>query len=176
MASFEKPSYANGAAIQHQPNGKSQVHKNEQLSYVDTAIQRTSTTVNWAASKAKDTLDKVVPPEQSNAIVERARDFASANPKLAAFLLTNLAFSAVPVLLFTVFSVSVFIFSLLTGLIMGIVAALVFTSSVVGLALVFLVPTILMTTLAATTLFFWTVVGLYVYTQVERRNQRQLKA
>jgi len=77
------------------------------------------------------------------------------------FLLSNLAFTGLPLALFVLFSITVFVFALLVGLILGLLAAVLFTVFMVGVALVIVLPTIFFTTGAATFIFLWGLGGYY---------------
>lgn len=77
-------------------------------------------------------------------------------------MLAQLALSGIPLLIFLTFTVATFIFSLVVGLLIGLLGALLFTAFAVGIALFFVVPTLFVTTMAATFMFVWGVVGFYL--------------
>ena len=64
--------------------------------------------------------------------------------------------------LFLVFTLTVFVFSLVVALLVGLLAALVFTAFAVGVALLVILPTVFMTTMAASFLFLWGLGGYYL--------------
>lgn len=74
----------------------------------------------------------------------------------------NLALTGIPLGLFVLFSLSVFIFSLVVALVIGLLAAILFTLFMVGVALIIVFPTIMFTTGAACFLFLWGLGGYYI--------------
>jgi hypothetical protein len=74
----------------------------------------------------------------------------------------NLAITGVPLFLFILFSLTVFIFALVVGLLVGVLAAVAFTLFAVGLALMIVLPTVFFTTMGATFLFLWGLGGYYI--------------
>lgn len=81
---------------------------------------------------------------------------------MQAFLGMNFAITGVPLFLFVLFSLTVFIFALLVGLVIGLLGAVLFTLFMVGTALVVVLPTLFFTTFAATFLFLWGLGGYYI--------------
>lgn len=81
---------------------------------------------------------------------------------MQAFLLTNFALTGPPLALFIIFTLTVFVFTLLVALIIGLLAAVLFTLFMVGVALVIVFPTIFFTTFAASFLFLWGLGGYYI--------------
>lgn len=73
----------------------------------------------------------------------------------------NFALTGVPLFLFILFSLTVFVFALVVGLLLGLLAAVAFTLFAVGLALTIVLPTIFFTTMGATFLFLWGLGGYY---------------
>ncbi|CAK4032993.1 hypothetical protein DOTSEDRAFT_72572 [Lecanosticta acicola] len=112
--------------------------------------------------KARGMLDSVFPPEKRTAFVSKLKDFILANPKVSAFLGINLALTGIPLGLFILFSLSVFIFALVVALVVGLLAAILFTLGAVGLALIVVFPIIMFTTVAACLLFLWGLGGYYI--------------
>ncbi|KAK6439481.1 hypothetical protein LTR95_004314 [Oleoguttula sp. CCFEE 5521] len=117
---------------------------------------------NWVAAKGKAILDRFFPPEQRAAFLAKLQAFMLKNPKLSAFLGMNFAITGVPLFLFVLFSLTVFIFALLVGLVVGLLGAVAFTLVMVGTALVVVLPTLFFTTFAATFLFLWGLGGYYI--------------
>lgn len=64
--------------------------------------------------------------------------------------------------MFLVFTLTVFVFSLVAALLVGLLAALIFTAFAVGVALLIILPTVFMTTMAASFLFLWGLGGYYI--------------
>lgn len=90
--------------------------------------------------------------------------FVSTNSYFQAFLLANIAISGVPFLMFLVFSLTVFVFSLVATVLFALVVTFFFTTLVVGIALLFLLPVLFGTTFGASFLFFWGLVGYCILT------------
>ncbi|KAF2676760.1 hypothetical protein K458DRAFT_447343 [Lentithecium fluviatile CBS 122367] len=107
-------------------------------------------------------LDRIFPPEQRAEMLGKLQAFAINNPKLAAFLTAQIAFTGLPLLLFFTFSLTVFLFSLIAALLIGIVAALLFTVFMVGVALVVVLPTVFLTTFTASFFYLWGMGGYYL--------------
>jgi hypothetical protein len=84
-----------------------------------------------------------------------------ANSNLQTFLGMNFAITGVPLFLFVLFSLTVFIFALVVGLLLGVLGAVVFTLFAVGIALTVVLPTVFFTTMGATFLFLWGLGGYY---------------
>jgi hypothetical protein len=74
----------------------------------------------------------------------------------------NFALTGVPLGLFVLFTLVVAIFSILVGLILGLLAAVLFIVFAVGVALAFVLPAVLFTTTAACFLFLWGLGGYYI--------------
>ncbi|RMY43133.1 hypothetical protein D0865_11467 [Hortaea werneckii] len=117
---------------------------------------------NWIAGKGKEVMDRVIPPEQRASILAKLQEFMLKNPKLSAFLGMNVALTGVPLGLFILFTLTVAIFSLVVGLILGLLAAVLFTLFCVGIALTIVLPTVFFTTMAACFLFLWGLGGYYI--------------
>ncbi|SMQ53332.1 unnamed protein product [Zymoseptoria tritici ST99CH_3D7] len=114
------------------------------------------------AAKGQALVDRIFPPEKRAAFLAQLQSFMLANPKLSAFLGMNLLLTGVPLGLFVLFSVSVFIFALVVALILALLGAVLFTLFCVGVALLIVLPTIMFTTFAATFLFLWGLGGYYI--------------
>jgi len=143
---------------------------------------------NWIVAKGQGMLDKIFPPEKRAAFLSKLQAFMLKNPKLSVssvhvglsshalvlhfqavanvalqtFLGMNLAITGVPLFLFILFSLTVFIFALVVGLLVGVLAAVAFTLFAVGLALMIVLPTVFFTTMGATFLFLWGLGGYYI--------------
>lgn len=79
-----------------------------------------------------------------------------------AFLGMNLALTGIPLGLFVLFTLCVFVFALLVALIIGLLAAALFTVFMVSVALFFVLPTVMFTTGAACFLFLWGLGGYHI--------------
>ncbi|KAI7347143.1 hypothetical protein D0864_03716 [Hortaea werneckii] len=117
---------------------------------------------NWVAGKGREVMDRVIPPEQRASILAKLQEFMLKNPKLSAFLGMNIALTGVPLGLFILFTLTVAIFSLVVGLLLGLLAAVLFTLFCVGIALTIVLPTVFFTTMAACFLFLWGLGGYYI--------------
>ncbi|KAF7546281.1 hypothetical protein G7Z17_g8552 [Cylindrodendrum hubeiense] len=100
-------------------------------------------------SYAQSSLDLVVSPSTRQRAYDSSAEFASARPILFSFLVAQLLFSFLPVLLFATFSLSTVAFSL------G--AALVFALFWIGVAFMVLMPALLLTSSVAVLIWAWAV-------------------
>jgi len=116
-------------------------------------------------------LDRWFPPEKREELKAKIVKFATEKPHLAAFLLSQLALSGGPLALFIMMSLTVLVFALLAGIIVGVVGALLFTVFCVGLALLILLPTLFITTFAACFIFLW---GIGAYYIVKWFNKKEI--
>lgn len=94
-------------------------------------------------------VDRFVPPESRQRAYTHVLDFAMAHPLLATFILSEVIFCIIPVLVFLAFAGSVFF--------VAIGAALVFTLFLSGLALLLLVPALFLASAVAATVSVWAV-------------------
>ena len=74
----------------------------------------------------------------------------------------NFALTGVPLGLFILFTITIALFAIIVGLLLGLLAAVLFIVFAVGTALLFVLPTIFFTTMAATFLFLWGFGGYYI--------------
>lgn len=116
-------------------------------------------------------LDKWFPPEKREELKNKIMKFATERPQLAAFLLSQIALSGIPLALFVLMSITVFVFALLVGIIVGVLGAVLFTVFCLGLALIILLPTLFITTFAGVFVFLW---GLAAYYIVKWFNQKDI--
>ena len=107
-------------------------------------------------------LDRWFPPDKRESLKAQLTKFAMERPKLAAFILSQVALSGLPLALFLVMTITVILFSLIAGLLVGLVGALLFIVFTLGIALCFLLPTLFFTTFAAVFIFLWGLVGFYI--------------
>ncbi|TKX22212.1 hypothetical protein C1H76_5501 [Elsinoe australis] len=115
------------------------------------------------AAKGKGLLDSFFPPEKRAELLARIKAFVLKNPKISAFLLTNVALTGGPLALFAIFTITVIVFAVIVALVVALLAAVAFTLFAVGVALVILFPTVFFTTLTATFLFLWGLGGYYIF-------------
>ncbi len=78
------------------------------------------------------------------------------------FLGMNIALTGIPLGLFIIFSLTVAVFALIVGLVIGLLAAGLFTITCIGIALSFVFPIVFFTTMAACFLFLWGVGGYHL--------------
>lgn len=78
------------------------------------------------------------------------------------FLASQIALTGFPMGLFVVMTITVVIFALLAGLIIGLLGAVLFIVACVGFALIILLPTLFLTTAAATFIWLWGLGGYYI--------------
>lgn len=95
-------------------------------------------------------------------MLSRDTTIAGSLPSCQAFLLTNIALTGPPMFLFILFTLTVFIFSLVVALLVGLLVAIGFTLFMVLVALVILFPTVFFTSLAACFFFLWGLGGYYL--------------
>ncbi|KXL50756.1 hypothetical protein M433DRAFT_37729, partial [Acidomyces richmondensis BFW] len=141
---------------------------------VQSATTSLLTTISaWASSlieRAQALLDRFFPPEQRASLLAKLQAFMLANPKLSTFLGMNLALTGIPLFLFALFTLTVALFSLLVGLLLGLLAAVLFIVFAVGVALMFLFPAVFFTTMTACFLFLWGLGGYYILRWANGRN------
>ena len=70
-----------------------------------------------------------------------------------------------------VMTITVVVFALLAGLIIGLVGAVLFIVVCVGFALIILLPTLFFTTAAATFIWLWGVAGYYI---IKKYNKKEI--
>lgn len=110
------------------------------------------------------TLDKNLPPETREQMKQKLVIFARTRPIPATLLLSQLAFSGIPLLFFVILTAGIFIFSLVATLILGVLGALMVTIFCMGLGSLILIPTLFVTTLTAGGIWLWGW-GLYYVVQ-----------
>jgi xanthosine utilization system XapX-like protein len=114
-------------------------------------------------------LDRFFPPEKREAWKAWLVKFATEKPALASFLLSQLALSGPAIALFFIMTITVVIFALLAGILVGLIGALLFIVAAVGFALIILLPVLFFTTAAA--VFFW-LWGIGTYYIVKWFNEK----
>lgn len=78
------------------------------------------------------------------------------------FLASQVALTGFPLGLFVLMTISVAIFALLVGLILGLLGAVLFIVAAVGFAVIILLPILFFTTAAATFIWLWGLAGYYI--------------
>jgi len=116
-------------------------------------------------------LNKILPPQTREDMKERLMKFATEKPYLASFLLSQIALSGLPMALFVIMTISVAIFALIAGLLVGLLGAVLFILAAVGFALIILLPTLFFTTFAAVAIWLW---GMGAYFIVKRFNKKDV--
>jgi hypothetical protein len=124
----------------------------DRLSTVKTTLLNALFTVT---DKAEVAVNRILPPERRETLQQRFVSFATAHPLLATLLLSQIAFSGIPLLLFALFTVGVLVFSLVTALLLAVLTAVLFTAFCVGFAFLLLLPTLFLTTFAGVSVWFW---------------------
>ncbi|KAH7357482.1 hypothetical protein BKA66DRAFT_574476 [Pyrenochaeta sp. MPI-SDFR-AT-0127] len=119
-------------------------------------------TTSRVGTQLQNTTNRYLPPHQREQLAQRLRVFANRNPKLAAFLAVQVALTGLPFILFLAFATTTLLVSLTTCLLIGLLASLAFTFFVVGVALLFVVPTVFFASCAASFIFIWGFVGYII--------------
>ena len=90
---------------------------------------------------------------------------------LQSFIASQIALTGFPLGLFMVMTITVVVFALLAGLIIGLVGAVLFIVVCVGFALIILLPTLFFTTAAATFIWLWGLAGYYI---IKKYNKKEI--
>ncbi|KAF2999274.1 hypothetical protein E8E13_003766 [Curvularia kusanoi] len=110
--------------------------------------------------------NRVLPPQQRERALENLRSFSVRNPRLASFLAAQTALAGLPILLFLAFAISTLFASLVTCVLLGVIAAFLFTFFITGFALFFLIPSVVVGSCAASIFFFWGLVGYMILQRI----------
>lgn len=148
-------------------------------------------TTNLTTS-AKSTLDRFFTPEQRQNLRDKIEAFVQANPKLSvrrlppssplttrltpnsqAFLAINLALTAIPIACFTLFALSVALFSISSGILLGLLAGVSITLFWVGVAFAIVLPVVVFTTASACFLFVLGLGGYWILRWVRGKDQSE---
>jgi len=127
--------------------------------------------VNNLINTGSGFIDRFFPPEKREAMKNKLIKFATERPKLAAFLLSQLALSGPAIALFVIMTITVAVFALVAGLLVGLVGAVLFIAAAAGFALIILLPVLFFTTFAGVAVFLW---GLGAYFIVKWFNQKEV--
>ncbi|KAK5100140.1 hypothetical protein LTR70_003332 [Exophiala xenobiotica] len=119
----------------------------------------------------KGLLDKVLPPETRANIMSKLSQFMTQSPHLASFLLSQVALSGFPLLLFVIMTITVAILALVVGLLVGLIGAVLFILGAIGFGLAFLLPTLFFTT--ATGVAIW-LFGMGAYYIIKWFNDKEV--
>ncbi|KAE9992337.1 hypothetical protein EG327_009411 [Venturia inaequalis] len=120
--------------------------------------------------RLSNTFNAILPPEKRAAVRDLLQDFAYVYPKLAVFLFLNLALTGLPLLLFVAFALTIFVSSLIAALLGAILITLLITTFAIFAASLLLLPTVFLTTLAASSLYFWGLVAYYIFVHLQKRG------
>lgn len=127
--------------------------------------------INNLVNLSSNYLDRFFPPEKREQWKAWLSKFATERPYLASFLLSQIALSGLPLLLFGLMTITVFVFALLAGVLVGVLGALLFVVVAVGFALIILLPTLFFTTGAAVFIWLW---GVGIYYIVKWFNEKDV--
>ena len=116
-------------------------------------------------------LDRWFPPDKRESLKSQLTKFATERPKMAGFILSQVALSGLPLGLFIVMTITVVLFALIIGLLVGLIGALIFIVFALGFALLILLPTLFFTTFAAVFIFLF---GLGAYYIVKWFNEESI--
>lgn len=119
----------------------------------------------------KGFLDKIIPPATREDMKSKLTKFATEKPYLASFLLSQIALSGLPLALFVIMTISVALFAIIAGLLVGLLGAVLFIVGAVGFALIILLPVLFFTTFAAVTIWLW---GMGAYSIVKAFNEKRV--
>ncbi|CAO1603779.1 hypothetical protein XANCAGTX0491_007357 [Xanthoria calcicola] len=122
-------------------------------------------------NKGTEWLDRIMPPERRNELMAKISKFATEKPMMASFILSHLALSGVPMGLFIIMTITVVVFSIIVALILAVLAAVLFSVACVGFALIILLPTLFITTAAASFIWLW---GIGAYYLLKWFNKKEI--
>ncbi|KAF3053361.1 hypothetical protein E8E11_011640 [Didymella keratinophila] len=117
-------------------------------------------------ARIEHTTNRLLPPKQRERALENLRAFSGRNPKTASFLAAQTALAGLPILLFFAFAAATLVISLVTCVVLGVIAAFVFTLFVTGFALLFVVPVAFIGSCTASVAFVWGLIGYLVLQQI----------
>ncbi|KAI4923159.1 uncharacterized protein J4E92_007913 [Alternaria infectoria] len=140
---------------------------------VDNLGNKIHYTTRRVGDQIETTTNQVLPPKQREHMLERARDYAHQNPKVAAFLTTQTALTGLPLALFLAFATTTLLVSLSTCLFLGLLISIAITFFLVGFALLFVVPTVIIASCSATFIFIWGFVGYIILRRFNEGEELQ---
>ncbi|KAL8682665.1 MAG: hypothetical protein Q9224_006756, partial [Gallowayella concinna] len=106
-----------------------------------------------------------------NELMAKVSKFATEQPMMASFIMSHLALSGIPMGLFIIMTITVVVFSIIVALILAVLAAVVFSVACVGFALIILLPTLFITTAAASFIWLW---GIGAYYLLKWFNKKEI--
>lgn len=125
-------------------------------------------------NKAKAVVNRVLPPERLENVQQHLISFATTHPVLATLVLSQVVFSGIPLILFVLLAVGVLVFSLVAALVIALLGALLFTVFCVGIALLFLLPTLFVTTFFGVGVWLWAWGAYLIARRFGARDTEQL--
>lgn len=126
-------------------------------------IASTRATAHSILHQSQALLDMAIPSQQRAEHLARLKAFTANNPKVSTFAFANIALTGIPLICFTTFILAVFVFSFVTAFLVALGMALLLSTLAFGTAMLFLIPTVLLTTGIASYTFVWFLVGYYVF-------------
>ncbi|KAI9677395.1 MAG: hypothetical protein M1817_006348 [Caeruleum heppii] len=117
------------------------------------SVQQARQQASSLAGRAQNFIDSYAPPEKRQEVSKNAYSFANEQPLVAAFILTQVTLSTLPLLLFTTFTVGT--------LVLSTIAALAFSLFWIGVAILVLVPTLFITFSIGILVWLW-LVGTWI--------------
>lgn len=135
-----------------------------QNDYISTTRSKLANMSRSALSQIKTRINSVLPPETQENLKQTLIAFATSHPVLATFLLSQIAFSGIPLILFIFLIAGIFVFSLVATIILGLFGALMVTLFCLGLGSMLLIPTLFVTSFMAGGIWLWAW-GIYYIVQ-----------
>ncbi|KAI9886756.1 MAG: hypothetical protein M1823_001465 [Watsoniomyces obsoletus] len=129
------------------------------------AVQMTRQKVSSLMERLQGVVDRIVPPETRQQLLNSCNTFTNEQPLLATFLAIQIALSIIPLLLFITFT--------LVTLLLVIVAAIGISVFWIGAALLILIPTLFAALSFGLLVWIW-VVGTYLFGRfIYRKSARR---
>ncbi|KAE8553110.1 hypothetical protein EYB25_004489 [Talaromyces marneffei] len=122
---------------------------------ISTAMSSLRTILSSTWTQIGATINNNLPPETREQIKQNLDLFARSRPILATLVLSQLALSGIPLLFFISLTAGIFIFNLVTALLLSVLGALMVTLFCMGLGSLILIPTLFVTTLTAGGIWLW---------------------
>ncbi|KAL9102990.1 MAG: hypothetical protein Q9163_001910 [Psora crenata] len=123
------------------------------------------------ANTGTSILDRIISPETRSKVAAWISKFAAERPMLSSFIASHIAITGFPLGLFVIMTISIAIFAILTALILALLGAVLFIVFSVGVALIFLLPILFITTATATFIWLW---GMGAYYILKRFNEHSV--
>ncbi|KAJ4379314.1 hypothetical protein N0V86_005359 [Didymella sp. IMI 355093] len=122
--------------------------------------------VGNVSARIEHATNRILPTKQREHALENLRAFSVRNPKLATFLTAEAALAGFPILLFLAFATATLVVSVITCVLLGVIAALAFTLFTTGFALLFVVPIVFIGSCTASLVFVWSLIGYLVLQRI----------